>query len=70
MQMTLREARKKRAWTPEQLAEHSGVHRATIYRIESGFITNPSNDTVKALEEALRVRRGTLVFGQVMEKAS
>lgn len=70
MRLTVREARDKRGWTPEQLAEHAGVHRATVYRIESGYITNPSNDTVTKLEEALRVRRGTLVFGQVMAQTA
>lgn len=72
MRMTLTEARNRRAfrWTPEQLAERAGVHRATVYRIESGEIANPSNDTVRKLEEALRVPRGTLTFGQAMERAS
>lgn len=70
MRLTLTEARKKRKLTPEALAEKAGVHRATVYRLEADEITNPSIATVKKLEEALRVRRGTLVFGQVMEKAS
>lgn len=70
MRMTVSEARKRKAfgWTPEELAERAGVHRATVYRIESGEITNPSYDTVTKLEEALRLKRGTLVFGQVMEQ--
>ena len=69
-QLTLREARGNRGWTMDKLAERSGVHKATISRIESGEICNPSNDTVANLETALRLKRGTLVFGQVMEKAS
>lgn len=65
---TLRQARGK--LTQEQLEELSGVAQATISKIERGEIPNPSNDTVKALEEALQVPRGTLVFGQVMEKSA
>lgn len=65
MRMTLTEARKRCKWTPEDLAKHSGVSRATIYRLEAG--ATPSYDTVQKLEPALRLRRGTLVFGQVME---
>lgn len=47
----------------------SGVAQATISKIERGDVVNPSNDTVAKLEVALRVRRGTLVFGQ-LAKAS
>lgn len=57
-------ARERRQWTMEQLAERSGVNKGTISRIESGQISNPSNDTVKNLETALGLQRGTLVFGQ------
>lgn len=63
MRKTVRQARERRGWTPEELAEHAGVHRATVYRIEAGEIRNPSNTTVEALERALKLRRGTLVFG-------
>ena len=68
--MTLREARDKREWTQERLEAESGVEQTVISRIERGVIANPTNDTVKKLEVALKLRRGTLVFGQVMEKAS
>lgn len=55
----------------DELAAKSGVNKSTICRIESGEVTNPSNDTVKRLEEAMKLRRGTLVFGQfAMERAS
>ncbi len=53
-----------------ELADRASLNKGTVSRIESGDITNPSNDTVEALEVALKLRRGTLVFGQVMEKAS
>lgn len=55
--------------SPEALAEKSGVHRATVYRLKNGESTNPSSDTVQRLELALRLRRGTLVFG-ALAKAS
>lgn len=70
MRMTLDKALDRLEMSPEALAEKSGVHRATVYRIKNGDIANPSNDTVKKLEQALGVKRGTLVFGQVMERAS
>lgn len=63
MRLTVSEARKRLKWSPEDLAEHAGVHRATVYRIEAGDISNPSYDTVQALELALKVKPGTLVFG-------
>ena len=56
--------------TMEALSAKSGVNKSTISRIEAGEVTNPSNDTVTRLEEALKLRRGTLVFGQAMEQAS
>lgn len=70
MNMDLRTAREKRDWTMDELAERSGVSKATISRIEAGEVSNPSNDTVANLEAALRLRRGTLVFGQVMGKTA
>lgn len=63
MRTTLLKARERRGLSPEQLAEQSGVHRATVYRIESGDIKNPSNDTVRKLEGALGLKPGSLVFG-------
>lgn len=68
--MTLREARDKKRWTQERLAEESGVLQGTISKIESGERANPSNDTVKKLEVALGLKRGTLVFGHVMAKSA
>lgn len=62
--LTLRQAREARGWTQEQLAERSGVAQARISYIETATTKDPQNSTVKALEHALGVRRGTLVFGQ------
>ena len=70
-QLDLKTARDAKKWTMDELAERAGVNKATISRIESGEIGNPSNDTVVALEAALKLKRGTLVFRQVMaERAS
>ncbi len=63
MGMTLREARKRWNWTVETLADKSGIGRSTLYRLESGDTPSPSYATVIALEQALRLKRGTLVFG-------
>ena len=64
---TLTEAREWRGWTPEELAKHSGVSLATIYRLEAG--RNPNYNTAQKLELALRLRRGTLMFGPVAVEA-
>lgn len=70
-QLTLKQARDSRGWTMDVLAERSGVSKSIISRIETGQRTNPSINTVKALEEALHVRRGSLVFGsEALELAS
>jgi transcriptional regulator with XRE-family HTH domain len=62
MRMTLKAARRKRGWNLEQLAKASGVHFSTISRLERGE-TKPMHDTVTALEQALGLKRGTLLFG-------
>lgn len=59
----LREVRKKRRFTQQQLAQMSGVDQAYISRLERGEYSNPTIDTVRKLEGALRLRPGTLVFG-------
>jgi transcriptional regulator with XRE-family HTH domain len=63
MRITLSSALEGRGWSPDQLAEKAGVHRATVYRIASGEIRNPSSLTVEALEVALELPRGSLRFG-------
>ena len=62
---TLSEARKEKAWTQEQLALASGVDQRAISKIERGETADPLNSTAEALERALDLDRGTLVFGQV-----
>lgn len=69
-QLTLREARERRGWTQERLESESGVEQSVISRLERGANANPTYDTVQKLEVALKVRRGALVFGQVMAEKS
>ena len=47
------EYRKKRRWTQAELAEKSGVSRATIAGIESGAIKNVKTDALLKLSSAL-----------------
>lgn len=63
MQLTLNQARELRGWTVDELAEHSGVHRTTIYRLEAGEIEDPRNTLADKLEKALSLKPRTLVFG-------
>jgi transcriptional regulator with XRE-family HTH domain len=66
-QLSVTEARTARKWTLSELAERAGLNKGTVSRIESGEISNPSNATVARLELALRLKRGTLVFGHEPE---
>jgi len=69
--MTVREARDRRGWTQEQLEAASGVDQGLISRLERGTSVNPTVETVRKLEGALKVPRGTLVFGaEATAKAS
>lgn len=68
--MTLRAAREWRRWTQEELEERSGVPQPTISKLERGEVVNPGHHTVVKLEVALRLKRGTLIFGQVMERSA
>ena len=61
--LTLKQAREKKQWTQEQLEAVSGVDQGHISRIERGDVNDPGNDTVRRLELALGLKRGTLVFG-------
>lgn len=62
--LTLRQARDKRGLTQDELSALSGVPQSRIAEIETGKTQDPQNKTVKALEEALRLKRGTLIFGE------
>jgi len=60
--MTLDQARKRAGLTQDQLAERSGVDQTTISKIETGERT-PRYETIVALEDALKLTAGTLLFG-------
>ncbi len=60
MHLTLTQARARRHLSVAQLAARSGVHKATVARIERGAV-QPMHKTVAALEAALALRPGTLV---------
>jgi transcriptional regulator with XRE-family HTH domain len=62
MEHPLKKAREKKKLSQGQLARESGVAKATISRLETGVITNPTSDTLNALEDALDLKRGTLRF--------
>lgn len=63
MRLTLTQARELRGWTVDQLADHSGIHRTTIYRLEAGDIEDPKNTLADKLEQSLSLKPRTLVFG-------
>jgi transcriptional regulator with XRE-family HTH domain len=56
----LRAARKKREWTQEDLAAHSGVQAGEISRMEAGK-RDPQVSTVIKLAEALGLPPGQLL---------
>lgn len=62
--MTLRQARDAKGWTQAKLSQESGIAQSRIAEIETGDTRDPKNSTVTALEAALGLRRGTLVFGK------
>ncbi len=68
--ITLQQAREHKGWTQEQLEAASGVDQRNISKIERGGIADPRNSTVIALEDALGLKRGTLVFGEPESVAS
>ncbi len=68
--LTLQRAREKKGWTQEQLEAASGIDQRSISKIERGETADPRNSTVIALEDALDLERGTLVFGQRSESAA
>lgn len=62
--MTLAEAREDANLTQQKLEDLSGVDRTRIAKMEADPVNaNPTVDTVRKLEAALKLRRGTLVFG-------
>lgn len=58
----LREAREKRGWTQEELAEKSGVSRATLSALENEKTDCVKTDTLVKLADALGTKVTTLFF--------
>lgn len=61
MQLTLKRARERRQLTKAALAKKCGVHKSTVGRIEAGEV-KPLHETVTAMEAAMSLKPGTLVF--------
>ena len=57
----IREFRKERKLTQEQLAIKSGVSYTTLVKIENGAIKNPSFETVTLIAKGLEVTLETFV---------
>lgn len=68
-QMTLREARRLRGMTQEQLEDATGVQQAAISKLERGINANPGYETIRKLEAALKLKPGVLVFGDTPSQA-
>jgi transcriptional regulator with XRE-family HTH domain len=66
--MTLKAARLARQWTQDQLAAESGVSQASIVKYERDADADPAVSVVDKLENALGLRRGTLIFGRQQQR--
>jgi len=67
--MTLREARRRRGLTQEQLAAASGVDQPVISRYERGCVADPSFSIVCRLANSLRIDPRALRFGEAADEA-
>lgn len=56
----IRELRKRKALSRKKLAEMAGVHRNTIFLLESGRLKSVQLSTLDALCEALGVKLGRI----------
>ena len=66
-QFDLRSARKRRRMDQVTLAQKSGVNQSTVSRAERG--AKPTPETIAALEDALGLKPGQLVFGAPQQAA-
>lgn len=67
----LKAARLAKGFTQDELAARSGVSQASIVKYERNPDADPPVSMVDKLEEALDLKRGTLIFGrQQHRKAS
>lgn len=51
----IRELRKKRNWSQEELANRAGLHRVSVAQIEVGMRKNPDLSTRKKLAKAFGI---------------
>jgi transcriptional regulator with XRE-family HTH domain len=58
----VRALREAKAFTQEELAERSGLHRVYLAQLESGRNHNPRLDTLRRLAKALGVSVADLVI--------
>jgi transcriptional regulator with XRE-family HTH domain len=61
LQLRVKELRKLKDWTQEELAERSGVGRVTIARMEAGQTTRVEFDVLEKLAAAFDVAPGYLI---------
>lgn len=62
--LSLREARRRRNFTQDELAARSGIDQTTISSLETGRHTNPTLDTIQRLADALGVSAARLSFSE------
>lgn len=63
-EFTVREARKRKRMTQDDLAKASGLDQTTISDLETGRNANPRLDTIQRLAEALGIRPAQLRFSE------
>lgn len=63
----LREYRKARGWTQEELAEHSGVQRSQISELENGA-ERYNQDVLEALARALSTPEEPVTPGDLLDR--
>lgn len=62
--ISLRDARGRKGWTQEELADASGVDQTTISRLETDERPNPTELTKQRLAKALGIAPSKLRFAE------
>lgn len=68
-EFTVREARKRKDMTQDDLAKESGLDQTTISDLETGRNANPRLDTIRRLAKALGIRPVQLRFSPPQPEA-